>query len=273
MDFAGKVVIVTGGAHGLGEALCRAFAVRRAKVVVADLDALAAAAVAAEIDGLAIRADVGIEDDVRNLVATAEALHGQVDVFFSNAGMGGGGHPWTADETWDLVWRVNVMSNVWAARYALPGMLARNEGYLACTASTTGITTSTSDLIYATTKHAQLAVAEWLAMVYGSRGIRVSALCPRWMWTEMTRRQTSSLGEVPAWLQMAMVGGVSAEEAAELTLQAMGGEQFLITTGDDTREDHRRKADDFDGWIQRLQTWHDLLQPEVGPSGPEAQDR
>jgi NAD(P)-dependent dehydrogenase (short-subunit alcohol dehydrogenase family) len=267
MEFDGKVVVVTGGAHGLGEALCRTFAADGATVVVADLHVETAQSLAGELDGMSIAADVGREADVEALVKATESAYGRLDVFFSNVGVGVGGHPWTADETWERVWQVNVMSNVYAARHALPGMLARGEGYLASTASSNGITTSTSDLIYAATKHAQVAVAEWLAMVYGTRGIRVSVLCPRWMWTEMTRRATAG-GDPPPWLQMAMVDGVTAEEAAAITIDALRREQFLITTGEDTIRDFRQKADDFDAWIRRLQTWHDELQPDIGPAGP-----
>jgi len=263
MEFDGKVVIVTGGAHGLGAALVRQFSAEGADVVVADIDLDAAREVATDVGGTAVAMDVGQEADVRRGIEETESEHGRVDVFFSNAGIGGGGHPWTPDATWERMWRVNVLSNVYAARHVLPGMLRRGEGYLASTASTTGITTSTSDLVYAATKHAQVAVAEWLAMAYGTRGIRVSVLCPRWMWTDMTRRATA--GDVPPWLQLAMSGGVTAEEAAAITLAGLHDERFLIATGEDTLEDFRRKAEDFDGWIRRLQTWHDELQPDVGP--------
>jgi NAD(P)-dependent dehydrogenase (short-subunit alcohol dehydrogenase family) len=154
------------------------------------------------------------------------------------------------------------MSNVYAARHALPGMLRRGEGYLLCTASSNGLTTSTTSMVYAATKHAQVACAEWLAMVYGSRGIRVSCFCPRWMWTDMTKRAVT--GGVPPWLELAQQGGVTSERAADIVIEGMEAERFLITTGDDSLRDFRHKASDFDSWIRQLQDWHDQLQPDVG---------
>jgi NAD(P)-dependent dehydrogenase (short-subunit alcohol dehydrogenase family) len=267
MELAGKVTLVTGGGHGLGEGLCTRFAAHGARgVVVVDVDGDAAERMAAEVGGIAVRGDVSDEATLRQAVDVAESEYGRLDVVMSNAGVTGGGSPFGSNQAWDRVWGVNVMSNVYAARYALPGMLRRGEGYLLCTASSNGITTSTVDMSYAATKHAQVAMAEWLAMAYGSRGIRVSCFCPRWMWTEMTRRAVGP--DTPPWLQLAQQGGISAEEAAEIVIAGMQEERFLITTGDDTLRDFRHKAGDFDSWIRQLQAWHDQLQPDVGPTGP-----
>lgn len=265
MDIAGKVVVVTGGASGLGAALARAFVQHQAAgLVVADIDAAGARAVAAALGATAMTVDVGDEKQVADLVRRAEEQFGRIDIFVSNAGMSGGrASPFTPDDVWQRLWQVNVMSNVYAARYALPGMLARQQGYLICTASSNGITTSTSDIVYAATKHAQVAIAEWIAMVYGTRGIRSSAICPRWMWTGMTE---ASRGDpnLPEWLRMAQVGGITADEAAAIVVAGVREERFLITTGDDTLRDFRMKAADFDAWIRQLQHWHDEMQPDVG---------
>ncbi|MGE0881118.1 MAG: SDR family NAD(P)-dependent oxidoreductase [Acidimicrobiia bacterium] len=265
MKLEGRVAIVTGGGHGLGEGLCKRFAASGAKgIVVVDIDGDAAEAVAKGVNGIALAGDVSVEATLKEAVARAETTYGRLDIVMSNAGIGGAtGGPFASDEIMAKMWGINVMSNVYAARHALPGMLRRGEGYLLCTASSNGITTSTSDMTYAATKHAQVAIAEWIAMAYGSRGIRVSCFCPRWMWTEMTRRATSDA--VPPWLQLAQVGGVTSEEAADIVIAGMAEERFLITTGDDTVRDFRHKAEDFDSWIRQLQGWHDELQPDVGP--------
>ena len=176
--------------------------------------------------------------------------------------------PFTPDEDWQRTWQVNVMSNVYAARAVLPGMLARGRGHLACTASSTGMTTSTGDLAYAATKHAQVAIAEWLAMVYGTRGIGVTCCCPRWMWTEMTRRAVADPDLVSPALKLAQVGGVTAEDAAALFVAGIEEDRFLVLTYHDVLDDFRERADDFEAWIGRLQEWHDVVQPEIGRAGP-----
>src|SRR5439155_10877019 len=108
MHVKGKVCVVTGGASGIGEAVARAYAEAGAKgVVIADLKTSRErlAAVAGDIDGLAVTADVGLEEDVKALIAAAEAKFGPVDVFFSNAGLWRKGQAAGADADWDGSWR------------------------------------------------------------------------------------------------------------------------------------------------------------------------
>lgn len=265
MDYAGKVAIVTGGADGLGAAICRRLATEGAAgIVVADIQATAAKRLADEIGGLAVEVDVGDENAVARLVEATEDRFGQVNAVFSNAGIIRGAHPFAADETFEQLWKVHIMSIVYLARHTFPGMLERGAGAFVVTASTDGITTSTGDLAYAITKHGQVAAAEWLAMVYGSRGIAVSCFCPGWMWTDMTRR-FEGRQDVPAPYRMAISRAVSADEAARIVVDGTKSGRFLITTGDDTLRDLRHKARDFDGWIAQLRDWHDTLQPDVGP--------
>ena len=155
MDLAGRVIVVTGGANGIGAAMCRRFAAEEARgIVVADLDGDAAATVAAEVGGVATRTDVASEADVRSMVAIAEETYGPVDLLCLNAGIPTGGGVDAPNDAWQRTWDVNVMSHVYAVRAVLPSMLDRGEGYLLHTASAAGLLTNLGAAPYSVTKHA-----------------------------------------------------------------------------------------------------------------------
>ena len=180
---------MTGGGNGIGRALCRRFAAEGAKaIVVADIDEPTAAEVADEIGGTAVACDVSREADIVALVARTIAQHGAIDLFCSNAGIAVNGDEQTPDAEWARCWDVNVMAHVYAARAVVPDMLERGSGYLLQTVSAAGLLTHPQSATYAVTKHASLAFAEWLSMTYGDRGIKVSALCPQGVRTDMLRR-------------------------------------------------------------------------------------
>ena len=193
MELRNRVVVVTGGASGIGRALCCRFAAEGARgVVVADCDAEGGARVAAEVDGLAVPTDVAREEHVRKLVERATERFGPIDLFCSNAGVAAGpglgdgaSGPFAPDEAWRQSWDVNVMAHVYATRALLPSMLERGEGYLLYTASAAGLLTDIIAHAYAVTKHAAVGFAEWLAISYGGRGIQVSCLCPQGVRTPM----------------------------------------------------------------------------------------
>src|SRR5580692_10618660 len=189
MELLDKHVVVTGGAGGIGRALVRSFVAEGARaVVVADRELQGAGALAQELGAkaLAVRFDAGREESVRELIATATDAHGPIDIFVSNAGVGGaGGGPEAADEAWEEAWRVNVMAHVWASRALLPEMLERGDGYLINTASAAGLLTQVSSLVYSVTKHAAVSLAEWLSIEYVPRGIKVSCICPQGVRTPM----------------------------------------------------------------------------------------
>ncbi len=247
MQLADKVIIVTGGANGIGAALCRRFAAERAKVViVADIDDGAAQRVAAEIGGLGLRTDVTRESDLQRLTGEVVGRYGAIDLFCSNAGIAVDGGEETPDPEWQRCWDVNVMAHVMAARAVLPGMLARGDGYLLQTVSAAGLLTHIHSATYAVTKHASLALAEWLAMAYGERGIKVSALCPQGVRTDMLRR--AATGGRTFLLDSAL----EPEQVADAVVKGLAEEHFLILPHPEVAEYFRRKATDYDRWLRGM---------------------
>ena len=248
-----KVCVVTGAASGIGEAVARAYAEAGARgVVVADLKSSRErlASVAGEIDGLAVTADVGQEEDIKALVSAAEARFGPVDVFFSNAGLSRKGQETASDADWDVSWRVHVMSHVFAARALVPGMLARGSGYLLNTASAAGLLASLNSMPYGVTKHAAVALAEHLAIQYGDRGIRVSVLCPQSVQTGMTTPGPSA----------ARVDGVlQAPDVARMVIEAMEAERFLILSHPTVHEYMQRKASNTERWLAGMRRLRDKI--------------
>jgi NAD(P)-dependent dehydrogenase (short-subunit alcohol dehydrogenase family) len=245
MDLKHKVVVVTGGANGIGRALCRRFAREGARgVIVADTDIDGASAVAKEIGGIAIRTDVSSEQDNLHLVKQAIEQFGQIDLFCANAGItGAAGGAEVPNEAWQLVWDVNVMSHIYAARAVLPDMLARGEGYLLHTASAAGLLAQIGGAPYSVTKHAAVAFAEWLSITHGDSGIKVSCLCPQGVRTNML------LGPGGDRVSFLLEGAIEADDVAESVIRGLAAEQFLILPHPEVAEYFRRKADDYDRWL------------------------
>jgi len=252
MKLTDKVCIVTGGANGIGKALCRRiFKEAPRALYVADRDLAGATAVASELGGAAtpVATDVGRESDIAALCRRAQEEHGRVDLFFSNAGIAVGGGPEAPDAEWERAWKVNLMSHVWAARHALPGMLARGEGYLACTASAAGLLTSLGAAPYAVTKHGAVALAEWISITYGARGIRASCLCPQGVRTDML---TSGMGEAAIQAVLASGPVLEAEAVAEITVRALEAEQFLILPHAEVSLYLQRRTQDHERWLKSM---------------------
>ena len=257
MDATGRVIVVTGGARGIGRALAKRFASAGAEaVVVADIDLDEARVVAGEIDGEALRCDVSRESDVKELVDRVEADHGRIDVFCSNAGIAVGGGPEATDEQWQRIWEVNLMSHVFVARHALPGMLARGEGYLLGTVSAAGLLNHVFAAPYGVTKAAALSLFEWLSIAHGAQGIRVSCLCPQGVKTDMLAAERK-LG-----LNFLTESALEPDAVAEIVLQGMHDEKFLILPHPEVAEYFRRKAEDYDRWLKGMRR----LRASIAPS-------
>lgn len=246
MKVAGKHVVVTGGASGIGRALCRRFAAEGAKAVtVADLDADGAQAVASEIGGLGVAVDVGDEASVNRLVDQAEAAGGPIDLFCSNAGILAIGGVEVSTAEWQKIWDVNVMAHVFAARAVLPSMIERGAGYLLNTASAAGLLSQIGSAPYAVTKHAAVGLAEWLSITHGSQGIKVSVLCPQAVATNMT---AGSEGGGVAGVD----GMIEPEDVAECVVQGLADEKFLILPHPTVETYMKRKTGDYDRWLSGM---------------------
>jgi NAD(P)-dependent dehydrogenase (short-subunit alcohol dehydrogenase family) len=252
MDIQGKVAIITGGASGIGAGLAERFAADGARgIVVADLQLALAEQVAARInaDGtqraMAVRCDVSTEADIQAMVAATRARFGQVDIYISNAGIGGGtGGFEVADEIWERMWKIHGMAHVWAARAVVPEMVARGEGGFVVTASAAGLLNIVETAPYGVTKHASVAFAEWLRIGYGRRGVRVSCLCPQGVATAMTAGGAGS-AEVDGMLQPSQV--------AECVVQALRDETFLILPHPEVLDYLRGKTANYDKWLGGMQ--------------------
>ncbi len=251
MELADRHVVVTGAGSGIGRGLARRFAAEGARaVVVADVNEAAAESVADEIGGLGVVTDVSREEQIQALIERAKEANGPIDLFFSNAGVPGpGGGPEAPNDEWQLTWEVNVMAHVWAARALLPEMVARGEGYLCSTASAAGLLTQVSALAYSATKHAAVAVAEWISINYGDAGVRVSCLCPQGVRTPMLDLALEDpVGAAPLLAE----GLLEPEEVAGMVVAGIREERFLILPHPVVADYMAVKATQNERWLRGM---------------------
>ena len=258
MDIKDKRVVVTGAASGIGKALANAFCDAGVKSVVSvDMNLEGAEETAKETGGIAVQANVGKEEDIIKVIEKANDLSGGIDIFCSNAGIGGvHGFLEVQTEDWQNIWEVNVMSHIYAARNVLPQMLDRGEGYIMSTASAAGLLTQIGSAGYTVTKAAAVSFAEWIKITYGSKGIGVSCLCPQAVRTAMTAGGPGVAG---------VDGMIEPEVAAEDVLDAITKDRFLVTPHPEVLEYINRMGAVRDRWIsgmQRLQERYEDWMPE-----------
>jgi NAD(P)-dependent dehydrogenase (short-subunit alcohol dehydrogenase family) len=246
MELKGSVVVVTGGASGIGRALCQRFAAEGVRgLVVADMHEAGAQTVAAEVKGIAVRCDVADEGQIVELVRRAEHEFGEIDLFCSNAGLATRGGEEASDADWKRNWDVHLMSHVYAARAVLPGMLKRGRGYLLNTASAAGLLTEMGSAPYSVTKHAAVAFAEWLAIEHYEAGIRVSCLCPMGVTTNMLAVDNPHVN----YLKLT---AVTPEHVAEECVKAIREERFMILPHPEVKEFYVYRANDTDRWMNGM---------------------
>ncbi len=253
MEVKDKIIVVTGAASGIGQALARRFAAEGARSVVSvDLDAQGAEATAAEISGIALTADVSVEAEIANVIEASEARVGAIDLFCSNAGIGMGMDLGAPNEEWQKSWDVNVMSHVYAARHLVPRMIERGGGYFLNTASAAGLLNQIGGAAYAVSKHAAVGFGEWLALTHQHQGIRVSMLCPQAVRTAMT-------GDSVASAAAASDGLMEPDRLADFVIEGLADERFLILPHPEVLEYMRRKTADYDRWIGGMNRLHQRL--------------
>ncbi|MEU5086887.1 SDR family oxidoreductase [Streptomyces sp. NPDC021356] len=246
----GAGVVVTGAGSGIGAALARRFAAEGAKVVVNDLDAARAAAVAEETGGIALPGDASA------IVADArDALGGTVDVYCANAGVGCAGTEAVGEEVWARAWDVNVMAHVRAAEALLPAWLERGSGRFVSTVSAAGLLTMIGAAPYSVTKHGAYAFAEWLALTYRHRGIKVHAICPQGVRTDMLAA-TGSAGDL-----VLKPNAIEPEEVADALFKGIAEDRFLILPHPEVAGFYQTRAGDPDRWLTHMnriqRTWEE----------------
>jgi NAD(P)-dependent dehydrogenase (short-subunit alcohol dehydrogenase family) len=280
MELRDRICVVTGGAGGIGRALCQRFAAEGARaVVVVDRDADRAVATAGSIGHVAtpMTADVTVEADIEAVVERTEEEIGPIDLFVSNAGILGLGGIELPDDTWDLVWKVNVLAHLFAARAVMPRMLERGGGYLLSTASAAGLLTQPGDAPYSVTKHAAVALAEWLSMTYGDQGITVSCLCPMAVATAMlglpadADDASAAPDELSAAAGAAAVQGILPPRAvADAVVEGLREERFLILPHPEVATFEQRRASDRDRWLAGMRRLNTTLAGGAPPAAPPA---
>jgi NAD(P)-dependent dehydrogenase (short-subunit alcohol dehydrogenase family) len=259
-----RVVVVTGAGRGIGRAIAtRLHAAGARGVVIADVRAEDAAATAAALNeqrtgsAISVVADIATPDGNRSIIDAAEAAFGPIDLFFANAGIGGGLDLDTPDDVWRRTIDVNLMSHIYAARLLVPGWVARGEGYFCSTASAAGLLTQIGSAPYTVTKHGAVAFAEWLSVTYGDRGVRVGCLCPMGVNTQLLQGEGSDQVAAVGSATVRIAGQIlEPEDVAEVVHDAIVDERFLILPHPEVKTFLQRKVDDVDRWLagmRRLQ--------------------
>ena len=272
MKVAEKVAIVTGGGNGIGAALAAKLAAQDARVVVADLDSDAARVVAdrinAERSGVAVGlgADVSDTAEIEQLIQRTESEFGPVDLYFANAGITGVSGLDVTEDEWDRSIDVNLRAHIRAAQLLVPGWIDRGEGYFVSTASAAGLLTQLGSATYSVTKHAAVGFAEWLNITYGDQGVRVSCLCPMGVNTNLLNSPGDSDEVLARLANRAVINAgdvLEPADVADVVLDAIADERFLILPHPAVLEMYRQKAGDYDRWLKGMRRYQHSLQEDL----------
>ena len=268
MDINDSIIIITGGGSGIGEAIARDAAGRGARhVVVADLHGDQAERVATDIGGSGVELDVRDEQAIADLVARVEADHGPVDIFVSNAGVVTAGGVEESNDLLQLMWEVHVMAHIYAARAVLPSMIERGRGHLVSVASAAGLLMQLGSLGYSITKHAAVAVAEFIAVHHHHQGIRATVVCPQGVATNLLRNNPvapidADIGSPDAQSAATRDGVLSADVVAADALDGVEQERFLVLPHTEVAEYYMKRANDPERWLGGMRKLHRMMYPE-----------
>lgn len=250
MEITNKVIVVTGGAGGIGLAIAKEFIKEGPKIVIL-LDISFKNFNFKDEKILCEQCDVTNELSIQNLIDKINLDFGLIDIFCSNAGILSLGSEQTSNEDWSKNWNLHVMSHVFAAKKLLPDMLRRGSGYFVNTASAAGLLSHIDSITYSTTKHAAIGLAEWLAITYGKKGIGVSILCPQAVETAMTKGREKEVS--------ALDGMMKPEDVAIDVINAIKDEVFLISPHDEVVGYFQNKANNYSRWIGGMQKLRQTL--------------
>ena len=266
MDIKDSIVVVTGGGSGIGEAIARAVMDEGARhVVVADLNGDEARRVADDLGGTGVELDVRDEQGILDLVRRTEAEQGPVDLFVSNAGVVTAGGVEESNEILQLLWEVHVMAHIYAARAVLPSMIERGQGHLMSVASAAGLLMQLGSLSYSITKHAAVAVAEYLNVHHHHQGIRTSIVCPQAVSTNLLRNNPVAPMDLDignAESSAALDGVLQPEDVARAAMEGLKEERFLILPHEEVAQYYKNRANDPDRWLGGMRKLHRAMYPE-----------
>ena len=244
MEIENKVIVVTGGSGGIGQALAVRFVHEKAKVVIVldiNFDNF-------DSEGnklISKVCDVTDEKELTRIIDEINDEFGLIDIFCSNAGILSLGNEQTTREDWNKNWNLHVMAHVFAAKKLIPEMLKRGSGYFVNTSSAAGLLSHIDSVTYSTTKHAAIGFAEWIAITYGKQGIGVSILCPQAVETAMTKGREKEVS--------ALDGMMKPEDVALDVIKAIKEETFLISPHDQVLGYFQNKANNYSRWIGGMQ--------------------
>ena len=265
MNVNGKIIVVTGAGSGIGRALVEKFVAEGARQVVAvDINSGNAQQTANDYDCVAMTADVSRDEDIKRVVEETESSIGLIDLFCSNAGVGMGLSEQSPDREWQMSWDINVMSHVYAARHLVPRMIERGGGYFLNTASAAGLLNQVGGAAYGVSKHAAVGFGEWLALTYAHQGIKVSMLCPQAVRTAMTASDDSAGAGQAATRAAAGDGMMEPEQLADIVIDGLEKESFLILPHPEVETYMQRKTGDYDRWIKGMNRLHLAMSGEQG---------
>jgi NAD(P)-dependent dehydrogenase (short-subunit alcohol dehydrogenase family) len=252
-----SIIVITGGANGIGKALAIHLANLGAKrIIVVDIHKEAAQYVVDNIlppnVGVAIKADCSVEMDIRNIINRVEFEYGPINAFFANAGILSTGGIHVSNDEWERIWKTNLMQSVYVCRHLIPRFEQRRNGLLVITASAAGLLNMPGALPYAVTKHAAVAFAEWISFTYKSKGIQVACLCPQAVRTDMIRIGNGPLGDTVDAGPAGLDGVLEPDFVAKMTLDSIKQGKFLILPHEKVQKHNMRKVNDYERYLDNM---------------------